>query len=119
MFFLRIAKLEVYKHCFKKLQTDFIKKNSKVIIEGRDIASKIMPNADLKIFFKCSLNEKAKRRLKEFKKLNNKIKLKDVKKALKIRDYNDKIVFESSTIDSQLNNYDGSYSQILSFLSEN
>lgn len=36
-----------------------------------------------------------------------------------LRDYNDKIVFESSTIDSQLNNYDGSYSQIFSFLSEN
>ena len=61
-----------------------------MIIEGRDIASKIMPNADLKFFFKCSLDEKAKRRLKEFKKLNNKIKLKDVKKALKIRDFNDK-----------------------------
>ena len=58
--------------------------------EGRDIASKIMPNADLKIFFKCSLDEKAKRRLKEFKKLNNKIKLKDVKEALKIRDFSDK-----------------------------
>ena len=49
-----------------------------------------MPNADLKFFFKCSLDEKAKRRLKEFKKLNNKIKLKDVKKALKIRDFSDK-----------------------------
>ena len=36
-----------------------------------------------------------------------------------LRDYNDKIVFESSTIDSELNNYDGSYSQIFSFLSEN
>ena len=50
-----------------------------------------MLNADLKIFFKCSLDEKAKRRLKEFKKLNNKIKLKEVKKALKLRDFNDKI----------------------------
>ena len=29
-----------------------------------------MPDADLKIFFKCSTKEKAKRRLKEFKKIN-------------------------------------------------
>ena len=49
-----------------------------------------MPDADLKIFFKCSLEEKAKRRLKEYRKLNNKIKLKDVKKALKLRDFSDK-----------------------------
>jgi len=61
-----------------------------VIVEGRDIASKIMPNADLKLFFKCSQNEKARRRYLELKKLNKKIKLKDVKKALKLRDFNDK-----------------------------
>ena len=85
-----IAKKKYIRNNLKKFQTDFIKKNPKVIIEGRDIASKIMPNADLKIFFKCSLDEKAKRRLKEFKKLNNKIKLKDVKEALKIRDFSDK-----------------------------
>ena len=85
-----IAKKKYIRAQLKKFQIDFIKKNSKVIVEGRDIASKIMPNADLKIFFKCSLDEKAKRRLKEFKKLNNKIKLKEVKKALKLRDFNDK-----------------------------
>ena len=85
-----IAKKKYIRSHLKKFQTDFIKKNSKVIIEGRDIASKIMPNADLKIFFKCSLDEKAKRRLKEFKKINNMMKLKDVKKALKLRDFNDK-----------------------------
>ena len=85
-----IAKKKYIRNNLKKFQTDFIKKNPKVIIEGRDIASKIMPNADLKIFFKCSLDEKAKRRLKEFRKLNNKIKLKDVKEALKVRDFSDK-----------------------------
>ncbi|MFL2578724.1 MAG: hypothetical protein ACJ0QQ_01495 [Parvicellaceae bacterium] len=45
--------------------------------------------------------------------------LKNFNTIIILRDYNDKIVFESSTIDSQLNNYDGSYSQIFSFLSEN
>ena len=85
-----IAKKKYIRNNLKKFQTDFIKKNPKVIIEGRDIASKIMPNADLKFFFKCSLDEKAKRRLKEFRKLNNKIKLKDVKEALKVRDFSDK-----------------------------
>ena len=74
----------------KKFQINFIKKNNKVIIEGRDIASKIMPKADLKIFFRCSLKEKAKRRLKEYKKLNKNIKLNEVEKSLKLRDFSDK-----------------------------
>ena len=74
----------------KKFQVDFIGKNKKVIIEGRDIASKIMPNADLKIFFTCSLKEKAKRRLKEYKRINKNIMLNEVKKSLKLRDFSDK-----------------------------
>ena len=85
-----IAKKKYVRNYLKKFQVDFIKHNSKVIIEGRDIASKIMPNADLKIFFKCSLKEKAKRRLKEFRVLNKNIKLTDVKKSLKLRDFVDK-----------------------------
>ena len=49
-----------------------------------------MPDADLKLFFKCSQKEKTRRRYLELKKKNKKIKLKDVKKALKLRDFNDK-----------------------------
>jgi len=85
-----IAKKKYIREELKKFQINFIKKNNKVIIEGRDIASKIMPDADLKIFFKCSVREKAKRRFKEFKKINKKISLKDVEKSLKLRDFSDK-----------------------------
>jgi len=48
-----------------------------------------MPNADLKIYFKCSTKEKAKRRFKEFEKINKKVKIKEVEKALKLRDFSD------------------------------
>ena len=85
-----IAKKKYIRNELKKVQINFIKKNDKVIIEGRDIASKIMPNADLKIFFRCSLKEKAKRRLKEYKKANKNIKFNEVKKSLKLRDFSDK-----------------------------
>ena len=85
-----IAKIKYIRNSLKKFQLNFIKKNKRIIIEGRDIASKIMPKADLKIFFKCSLKEKAKRRLNEYRKINKNIKLKDVQKALKSRDFIDK-----------------------------
>jgi len=90
-----IAKKKFVRNSLKQFQKNFIKKNKKVIIEGRDIGSVILPRADLKIYFKCSIKEKAKRRLREFRKKNKKITLKEVEKALKIRDFSDKSRKES------------------------
>ena len=59
-------------------------------IEGRDIGTVILPKADIKFYFTCSLDVAAKRRFKELRKKDNKIKLADVKKSLKIRNYRDK-----------------------------
>ena len=81
-----IAKKKFIRDSLKKFQIQFIKRYKKVICEGRDIATKINPNADLKLFFKCSTKEKAKRRLKEFRKKNKNITLKEVEKALINRD---------------------------------
>ena len=84
-----ISKKRFVRKALKSFQKNFIKKSRLVIVEGRDIGSKIMPNADLKLFFTCSMKEKAKRRLKEFQKLNKKISLNEVKKALIQRDKED------------------------------
>ena len=84
-----IAKKRYVRKALKKFQSNFINNSRLVIVEGRDIGSKIMPDADLKIFFKCSVKEKAKRRLKEFRRLNKKITLKQVEKALFLRDKED------------------------------
>ena len=84
-----ISKKPFVRKALKSFQKNFIKKSRLVVVEGRDIGSKIMPNADLKIFFTCSIKEKAKRRLKEFKNLNKKITLNQVKKALIQRDNED------------------------------
>ena len=77
------------RNALKKFQKKFITKSKLVLIEGRDIGSKIMPGADLKLFFVCSIKEKAKRRYKEFKAINKKITLKEVEKALIQRDKDD------------------------------
>ena len=86
----KIAKKKFVRKSLKDFQVNFIHKSKLVVIEGRDIGSKIMPNADLKIFFKCSIKEKAKRRLNEFRKTDKKITLNEVEKALKQRDYEDR-----------------------------
>ena len=80
-----IARVSGVRLILKKFQKDFSRKNRNCCIEGRDISTKILPHSDLKFFFKCSLNIAARRRYRELKKNNSKIKFKDVKKALRIR----------------------------------
>ena len=84
-----IAKINEVRKILKKFQINFSKENKNCCIEGRDISSKIIPNADIKFFFKCNLNIAAKRRYKELKIKDPKIKLLDVKKALRIRNISD------------------------------
>ena len=85
-----IAKEKKIRNILKIFQTKFVKKYNKVCIEGRDIGTVILPNADIKFFFKCNLNVSAKRRFKELQKNNKNIKLAAVKKAMRIRDNLDK-----------------------------
>ena len=84
-----IAKINKIRTILKKYQINFSKKYKNCCIEGRDISTKILPNSDVKFFFKCNLNIAAKRRYIELKKLNSDIKYKDVKKALRIRNFSD------------------------------
>lgn len=40
-------------------------KNSNIIMEGRDIGTVVFPDADVKIFLECSVEERARRRYKQ------------------------------------------------------
>jgi len=85
-----IAKEQKIRTILKSFQKQFAKKYNKVCIEGRDIGTVILPYADIKFFFKCSLIVASKRRFKELRKNNKSIELSDVKKAMRIRDNLDK-----------------------------
>ena len=84
-----IAKEKKIRDVLKKFQKDFASRYKKVCIEGRDIGTVILPKADLKFFFVCSLNIAAKRRYKELKKKDKKINFKNVKKDLQNRNLRD------------------------------
>lgn len=60
-----------------------------VICEGRDIASVVFPNADLKFYLDCSLNERVTRRKKEFRTKHQKIATEQIRDNLARRDYID------------------------------
>ncbi len=84
-----IAKINKIREILKVYQKNFAKKNKSCCIEGRDISTKILPGSDLKFFFKCNLKIASLRRCGDLKKNNKNIKLEDVKKALRIRNYED------------------------------
>jgi len=58
-------------------------------MEGRDIASFIAPNADLKIFLKADVNARAKRRYKQLQEEGKHCIFSEILEQLKIRDLRD------------------------------
>jgi cytidylate kinase len=57
-----------------------------VIMEGRDIGSVVLPDADLKVYLTATPRERAKRRLKEWQENGEQIELKEVIKEIERRD---------------------------------
>lgn len=60
-----------------------------VIMDGRDIGTVVLPNADVKIFLTASPEERANRRFKEMIEKGQSVTYEDVLKDIKRRDYND------------------------------
>ena len=69
------------------IQRNLAKKEN-VIMDGRDIGSVVLPNADVKIFLTASVDERAKRRFNELKEKS--LSLEEIKEEIKKRDFQDK-----------------------------
>lgn len=70
------------------LQRDIAAKNS-CIMDGRDIATVVLPNADVKIFLTASAEERARRRYAELIERGEQVTFESVLADQKQRDYND------------------------------
>ena len=89
----KISKIKNIRKMVHLFQVNFAynppKKYKGSCLDGRDITYKIIPDADFKFFLTANVNIRAKRRYKELKKINKKIKFSDVLKSIKKRDKND------------------------------
>ena len=70
------------------VQRDMAKKNN-VIMDGRDIGTVILPNADVKFFMTASDDARAERRRAELAEKGENISVEEVKKSLSARDKQD------------------------------
>ena len=60
------------------------------ILEGRDIATNVFPNANVKIYLDASVEERVRRRIAQNKEKHIEMSEEEVKKNIETRDYNDK-----------------------------
>ena len=61
-------------------------KKKNIIMEGRDITTVVFPDADFKFYLDASLEERARRRLIDYKNQNKKMTIKQVEEEIRIRD---------------------------------
>lgn len=71
-----------------ELQQELARKES-VVMDGRDIGTYVLPNADLKIYLTASVKERARRRWSELKDKGIEADLKAIEKDIEERDYRD------------------------------
>ena len=84
----RVSAIPKVREFLLDLQRDIAAKND-VIMDGRDIATVVLPNADVKIFLTASAECRARRRYKELIEKGEDVTYQDVLDDVNERDYND------------------------------
>jgi cytidylate kinase len=88
----RVSQVSAIKDVRKKMvkmQKEIVS-NGNFVVEGRDIGTIVFPNAEHKFFLVANYDIRAKRRLKDFHNVNEKLDLSDIKNDLIRRDERDK-----------------------------
>ena len=101
-------------------------KRTNVIMDGRDIGTNVLPNADIKIFLTASVDDRANRRYSEMLEKGIESNFEDVKKDIEYRDKNDstrtfaplKQAEDAVLIDTSGNSLDKSINVIRDFINK-
>lgn len=83
-----VAALAVVRQKLVQLQRDMAKQGG-VILDGRDIGTVVLPDADIKIFLTASVHSRAKRRYLEMQAKGSTETLEEIENSIAQRDYQD------------------------------
>lgn len=84
-----VSKIPEVRNFLLDIQRDTAKEND-CVMDGRDIGTIILPDADVKIFLSASDDDRAERRYGELVQKGQSVTLEDIKNGMKKRDSNDK-----------------------------
>ena len=98
--------------------------NHDVVMDGRDIATFVLPDAEVKIFLTASVDARAERRYKELLEKGSDVRFEDVKSEMIQRDKNDstravsplKIAEDATVIDTSELNLEQSINKVVEFI---
>jgi cytidylate kinase len=65
-FVAQISPIETLRAYVRARQQESAITNKNIVMEGRDIGSVVFPNAEVKVFIDCDINERARRRVKQY-----------------------------------------------------
>ena len=85
----KISTLKCVRDFLVSLQRD-IGNKCDIVAEGRDMGTVVFPNAALKFYIECSIDERAKRRYNEYLKNRIDVEIDNIKDEIEIRDNRDK-----------------------------
>lgn len=122
--FSRIRKEMVLRQ--KEMAEKAIQSGKSVVMEGRDISTDVIPNADMKIYLTADIKTRALRRFKQFKARGIEIQFEDVLNDLEERDRQDtersasplRIVKDAVVIDTAGDTVDQTVDKVLKKLKE-
>ena len=84
-----ISSLKCVRLKMVEMQREIASKMS-CVLDGRDIGSFVLPNADFKFYITASVDVRADRRFKELTLKGHKVDFEELKKEIEQRDYNDR-----------------------------
>ena len=83
-----VAKIGIVREKMLEFQRESARTDN-VVMDGRDIGTVVLPDADLKVFLTASAQERAKRRLKEYEEKGIQSDFETILREIKIRDAKD------------------------------
>ena len=121
-----VSAIKEIREILVKRQQEFGSKSS-IVMDGRDIGTKVFPDANLKIYLTASSLVRAQRRILDFKNAGNIIKLKEIEKQIVARDKYDSSrnispllkPHDAIVVDSSYLSINEVLDQLCSFLPEN
>ena len=122
----KISDLSIVREFLFDLQRRIAREND-VIMDGRDIGTVVLPNADVKIFLTASAEIRAKRRHLELTQKGHDVSYQDVLDDIKQRDYEDenreiaplKRAEDAILVDTTSINFDDSVKLVISTIEKN
>ena len=85
-----IARVKGVRQNMVRLQRTLAQNSTGSVMEGRDIGTVVFPDAKYKFYLDASIEERVKRRFKEFESKDINVSLADIEKDVRERDHTDK-----------------------------